>query len=163
MLIILNFLNASSRDCFSAEWHISGWLCVGALRALIDLNGSDQPHRVSHRPRSPISAQPRTSNSWKWDVSSLQRCLPLLLTRFPGPGPGLQLLDSVPSPWLCLPYSGLVGWCPTARVTIYAGVTPSSPSLGKQTITSSWLHLFPCNILLLKTLKDLGLCISQRV
>lgn len=163
MLIILNFLNASSHDCFSAERSISGWLCVGALRALIDLNGSDQPHWVSHRPRSPISAQPRTSNSWKWDVVVSPALSATSPHQFPGPGPGLQLLDSVPSPWLCLPYSGLVGWCPTARVTIYDGVTPSSPSLGKQTITSSWLHLFPCNILLLKTLKDLGLCISQRV
>lgn len=72
-------------------------------------------------------------NVWHGHVSSPISCF--FSTRFLGPG--LQWMGSAPSTWLCLPCSDLVGWCPTARVAICVGVTFSSPSLGKQTITFS--------------------------
>lgn len=142
------FLNASFHDCFSTNLHISELLCVRALRALIGLNGPEQPRWVSHGCRRPISVQPRASNPclgilkgspalapspgriwnvWCGHVSSPVSCCssPFSLALVHG----LQLMDSVPSTWLCLPCSDLVGQCPTAKVAIYAGVTLSSPSL----------------------------------
>lgn len=150
MLIIINFLNAYFHDCFLTEWHISGWLFVGALRAPIDLNGPDQPHWISMGPGGPfhLSSGPpipawavlkgppalAPSPGWVWTVQCGHVSSPVSCFSSPGSlalAHRLQLMDSVPSTWLCLPCSDPVGCCPTAEVTIYAAVTLSSHSLGK--------------------------------
>ena len=117
--------------------HISGWPHVGALRALIDLNGPDQPHLGSstHGARSPISPQPGTSSpclsyaervsssvssSWMdpWNihcglVSSPVSCCSLLgslaLVH------GLLLMDPVTSTWRCLLCPDPTGLCSSVR------------------------------------------------
>lgn len=78
------------------------------------------------------------SPEWIWNVQCGHVSSPV--SCFPSPGSlalvhGLQLIDSVPSTWLLLPCSDLVGWCPTPKVAICAGVILNSSSLGKQTIT----------------------------